>query len=92
MRPFSLEVSRDKWADEGVQKGWVDLSCGTERPLLQWLARIPGGRDREAPASIRRPALGLRAWLLARLLRTDVMASMTPGEVGVGELKPIQDL
>lgn len=71
---------------EGVQKGWVDLSCVTERPLLQRLARIPGRRDREAPASIHLSAWGLRTWLSATLLKTDVMASVALGEVGVGEL------
>ena len=77
---------------EGVQKGWVDLSCVTERPLLQRLARIPGRRDREAPASIHLSAWGLRTWLSATLLRTDVVASVALGEVGVGELKPRPDL
>lgn len=76
---------------EGVQKGWVELSCCTERPL-QGLARIPGGRDREAPASIRPPAWELRAWVSATLLKTDVMASVALGEMGVGELKPRPDL
>ena len=58
----------------GVQEGW------TSPPA--WVARIPGGRDREAPAFISRPAWGLRAWLSATFLKTDVMASVALGEGG----------
>lgn len=55
MGPFSPEVSRGKWADWGCKEGWADLSYVIEHPYLQWLARIPGGRDRKAPTCFCQP-------------------------------------
>lgn len=83
MRPFSPEVSRDKWA-----YWWVYRRVGLTCPWLLSISSSNGwpgfqgeetGKDRPPPPSVR-SAWGLRACLSAALLKTEVVASVALGE------------
>lgn len=80
MRPFSPEVSRDKWADWWVFRR-VGLACPWSLSISSsngW----PGFLEEETgkdPPSVR-SGWGLRAWLSPAPLKTEVVASVAPGE------------
>ena len=78
MRPFSPEVSRDKWADSRVS--WrVGLTCRWSLSISSssgWPGFL-GDETGKDPPSVR-SAWGLRAWLSAALLKTEVIASVAP--------------